>query len=112
MLCAILYFESSDKSRFSDLKKRFGDYYELKKAEYPRTVTAVQSLMLNFQPNYNFNVNSQSNGVSNHLTFVQRGKTGDDGGSVKDKEQRPRRNLDRITCNKCGNKGQYYGNSE
>ena len=45
MLCAILYLENSDKARFSDLKKRIGNDYVLNNAEYPRTVTAVQSLL-------------------------------------------------------------------
>ena len=70
-------------------------------------VTAVQSLLLNYQPNYNSHRNSQSNGVSNQLMFAQRGKNGDNEGNRKDKEQRPRRNLDHITCNDCGEKGHY-----
>ena len=44
--------------------------------------------------------------------FVQRGKTGDDEGDRKEKEERPRRNLYHITCNYCGEKGHYAGNSE
>ena len=78
MLCAMLYLENSDKARFADLKKRIGNDYVLNKAEYPRTVTTVQSLLLNYQPNYNSHKNSQSNGVSNQLMFAQREKTGDD----------------------------------
>ena len=65
MLCAILYLENSDKARFADLKKRIENDYILNKAEYPRTVAAVQSLILNYQPNYNSHRNSQFNGVSN-----------------------------------------------
>ena len=53
MLCAIIYLENSDKARFAELKKRVKNDYVLNKAEYPRTVTAVQSLLLNYQPNYN-----------------------------------------------------------
>ena len=45
MLCAILYLENPDKARFSDLKKRIENDYVLNKAEYPRTVTTVQSLL-------------------------------------------------------------------
>ena len=55
MLCAILYLENSDKARFSDLKKRIENDYVLNKAEYPRTVTAVQSILLKYQPTYNSN---------------------------------------------------------
>ena len=51
MPCVILYPESSDKARFADLRKRIKKDYVLNKAEYPRTVTAVQSLLLNYQPN-------------------------------------------------------------
>ena len=58
MLCAILYLENSDKARFADLKKRIENDYVLNKAEYPRTLTAVQSLLLNYQPNYNSHRNS------------------------------------------------------
>ena len=83
MLCAILYLENSDKARFSDLKKCVENDYVLNKVEYPRTFTAVQSLLLNYQPNYNSNRNSQSNRVSNQLMFAQRGKTGDNEGERK-----------------------------
>ena len=79
--------------------------------EYPRTVTAVQSLLLNYQHNYNSNRNSQPNGVKNQLMFEQHGKTGDNKGNGKDKEQRPRRNMDHITCNDCREKGHYVGNN-
>ena len=44
--------------------------------------------------------------------FAQRGKTGDDEGDGKEKDQRPRRNLDHITCNDCGEKGHYAGNND
>ena len=112
MPCAILYLENSDKARFSDLKKRIKNYYVLNKAEYPRTVTAVQSLYLNYQPNYNSHINSQPNGVINQLMFAQRGKTGDNEGDGKEKEQRPRRNLDHIFCNDCGEKVHYSRNND
>ena len=84
----------------------------LNKAEYPRTVTAVQSLLLKYQPNYNSNINSQSNGVSNHLMFAQRGKTGGNEGVGKEKEQRPGRNLDHITCNNYGENFHCAGNND
>ena len=103
---------NSDKARFANLKKRIKNDYVLNKAEYPSTVTTVQSLLLSYQPNYNFHRNSQSNGVSNQLVFAQRGKTGDDEVDGKEKEQRPRRNLDHITCNDCGEKGHYAGNND
>ena len=112
MLCAIIYLENSDKARFSDLKKRVKNDYVLDRAEYPRTVTAVQSILLKYQPTYNSNRISQSNGVSNQLMFLQHGKTGDDEGDRKEKEQRPRRNLDHITCNDCGEKVRYSGNND
>ena len=102
MLCAILYLENSYKSRFVDLTKRVENDYVLNKAEYPRTVTAVQSLLLNYQPNYNSNRNYQSNRFGNQLMFAQSGKTGDNKDGGKEKKQRPRRNLDHITFNHCG----------
>ena len=112
MLCAILYPEILDKARFSDLKKRVENDYMLNKAEYPRTVNAGKSLLINYQYNYNFNRNSQSKRVSNHFMFAQHGKTGENEGDGKKKEQIPSRKLDHITCNDCGEKGHYYGNSE
>ena len=112
MLCAILYLENSDKSRFSDLKMRDENDYVLNKAKYPRMVTSVQSLLLNYQPNYNPNRSSRSIVVSNQLMFAQRGKTGDYEGTRKEKDQRPRRNLDHVTCNDYGEKVHYAGNSD
>ena len=44
--------------------------------------------------------------------FTQRGKIGDGKGNGKEKEQTTRRNLDHITCNSCGEKGNYTGNSD
>ena len=76
ILCTILYLENSDKARFSDLNKCVETYYVLKKVEYSRTVSTVQILLLNYQPNYNYNKNYQSNGVRNQLMFAQRGKAG------------------------------------
>ena len=43
--------------------------------------------------------------------FAQRRKTGDDEGNGKEKEQRPRKNLDHVTGNDCGEKGHYAGNN-
>ena len=83
MLCAILYLENSDRARFADLKKRVENDYVLNKAEYPRTVTTVQSLLLNYQPNYNSHRTSQSNWVSNQLMLAHRGKTGYNEGDLK-----------------------------
>ena len=70
MLCTIPYIENSDKSRFADLKKHVENDYVLNKAEYPRAVTTVQSLLLNYQPNYNSDRNYKYNGVSNQLMFA------------------------------------------
>ena len=112
MICAIIYLGILDKASFFNLKKRVENDYALNKAEYPMTVTAVQSHLLNYQPNYKSNRNSQSNGVSNQLIFAQRGKTGDDKGDRKEKEQRPSRNLDNITFNNYGWKFHYSGKSE
>ena len=52
-----LYLDNSDKPRFAGLKKRVENYYVLSKAEHPRTVTSVKSLLLKYQPNYNSNKN-------------------------------------------------------
>ena len=84
----------------------------MNKAEYPKTVTAVQSPILNYQPNYNDNRNSKSFGAINQLVYAQRRKTGDDKGDKKKKNKRSRRNLDHITCNNCGEKVRYAWNSE
>ena len=87
--------ENSDKARFADLKKRVKNDYVMNNAEYPKKVTALQSLLLNYQHNYNSNRNPQSNEVSNQLMFAQRGETGDDEGDRKEKEQIPRSQDDR-----------------
>ena len=47
MLCAILYLENSHKYIFYDLKKRVKNNYVLNNMKYPRTVNAVQILLLN-----------------------------------------------------------------
>ena len=112
MVCAILYLESSDKARFYDIKKRVGNDYVLNKAEYPRTVTSVQSILLNYQHNYNSNGNYQSNGVINQLMFASRRKNGDDKGDGKEKEHRPRRNLYHITCIDYGENCNYSGDND
>ena len=83
MPCTILYLENSYTARFSDLKKRVENDYVLNKAEYPRTLTAVHILLLKYQPNYNSNIHSQSNGVINQLMFAQRRKNGDNEGDRK-----------------------------
>ena len=43
--------------------------------------------------------------------FAQRGENGDDESDGKEKEQIPRRNLDHITYNDCGEKVYYAGNN-
>ena len=70
MLQLILYPEYSDRFRFADLSKRARNDYVLNKAEYPRTVSEVQSLLLNFQPNYNSNGKSITQVVRNRLMFA------------------------------------------
>ena len=109
MICTIIYLENPDKARFADLKKRAKNDYILYKAEYPRTVTAVNSLILNYHPTYKSNMQTQSQSVSNQLMFSQHGKTGDDEGETKENKQNHRRNLYHITCNYCGEKGHYAG---
>ena len=83
MLRAIIYLENSYKPSFYYLKRRVDSGYILNKVEYPRTSTTVQSLILNYQPNYNSNRQYQSQGVSNQLMFSQCGKTGDNDGENK-----------------------------
>ena len=73
MLYAILYMKNSDKARFANLKKHVENDYVLNKVEQPRTMTAVQIILLNCQPNYNSNRNYQYKGVSNQLIFAQHG---------------------------------------
>ena len=55
IIYTIIYLQNSDKARFYDLKNRAENDYVLNKAGYPRTVTAVQSLILNYKPKYNSN---------------------------------------------------------
>ena len=43
----------------------------------------VQSLLLNYQADYNYNEQSQYQGVSNQLIFSQSGKIGYDEGETK-----------------------------
>ena len=112
MICEILYLENSDKVRSSDLKKRIENEYVLNKAECARTVTAVQTLVLYYQPSYNYNNQYQFQGVSNQLMFSQCGKTVDDEVETKEDKHKPQRNLDHITCKYCGGKAHYAGNSE
>ena len=95
MLCTIIYLENLEKSRFANPKKRVKNDYILNKAEYPRTVTAVQSLLLIYQNNYNSNRQSKSQGFHNQLMFKQRGKNGDDEGETKD-NKKTGINLDHI----------------
>ena len=92
------------QSQVSNLKHCVKNDYVLNKAEYPRGVTLVQSLRLNYQPKYNSHRNPQSKSVSNQLMFAQRKKTGDDEGDRKEKEKIPRRNLDHTTCNELWRK--------
>ena len=77
ILCAILYLENLEKSIFSDLKKLVENAYVFNKSEYPNIVITVQNLILNFQPDYNSNRKSQSQGVSNQFMFEKYGENGD-----------------------------------
>ena len=76
ILCAILYFENSDKNRFAELKEHAKNNYASKNTKYIRAVTSVQSQLLNYQHNYDSNRKSQYQGVRNLLMFDQNGKTG------------------------------------
>ena len=78
ILCYVLYLDNSYKYRFADLNKCVGNDYVLKNSLYPRTINLVQILLLNCQPNYNSNSQSQYQGVRNQPMFTQSGKTGDD----------------------------------
>ena len=46
----------------------------LNKAGYPRTVTEVHSLLLNYQPTYKYNRKYQYQGVTNQLMFTHSGR--------------------------------------
>ena len=58
----------------------------MNKAEYTNTVTKVQRLLLNCQPNYNNNRQYQYQGIRNQLMLEQREKTGYSEGEIKDEE--------------------------
>ena len=81
--------ECSDKSRFLDLKKRVVINYVLHKEDHPRNFTAVQGLLLHYQPSYNSNRQYQSNLISNQLMLMHRGKTGYDEDETKYKKKKP-----------------------
>ena len=83
MVCTILYLDNWYKVRFYNLKKYVENDYVLNKVEYPKAVSGVQSLLLNYQPNYNSDIKSQSNEVGNQFMFAQREKTGDNEGNRK-----------------------------
>ena len=80
MLFNTLYLGNSAKDKFDDIKKRVKNGYVLNKAEYPRDVTGVQNLLLDYQPDNNSNGQSQYQGVINQIIFTQHEKTGDDEG--------------------------------
>ena len=75
MLCPILYIKNFDEAISADPKMRVKDDYVLNKAEYPKNVTAVKSIILNYQPNYSRQYQYQGSG--NQLMSNQCGKTGD-----------------------------------
>ena len=104
MLCAMLCLEILNKAKFSDLNA-------LNKAEYTRTITAEQILLLKYQPNYNNNRKYQSEVVNTQLMFAERGKTGYHEGE-KNRIKQKLKNLDHATCNDCGVKGHYKRSSE
>ena len=109
MLCTILYLKNSDKAIFSDLKKRVDNDYILNKAAYPRTVTTIQRLILNYQPNYNYNSHHQSNGVSNQLMFAQCRKTGDDECEKNTRIRNPKETLTTPPATKVEKKDTMWG---
>ena len=90
MICTILYLGKSDNTCFDDVRKRINNEYVLNKAEYPSTFTAVQSLLINCQPNYDSNRQSQYQTFGNQLMFTQIGKTVDDEGEKKRIKQIPK----------------------
>ena len=53
----------------------------------------VQSLLLNYQADYNYNEQSQYQGVSNQLIFSQSGKIGYDEGETKQDKKEPEETL-------------------
>ena len=61
--------------------------YVQNKAEYPKTVTSVRSLIINYQ--HNSTRQYQSQGAANQLMFTQRGKTGDDEGKEIEENKNP-----------------------
>ena len=91
MICVIPYLENSYKTSFADLKKRVEKYYVLNKEGYPITVTAVESLIFNYQLNYNFNRQYQYQDANNQLIFAPRGKTGDDEGETEEDMQKTKK---------------------
>ena len=105
MICAILYLEKFDKSRFSDLKKRVKNDSVQNKEKYMKTLTTVKSLLLNYQPNTSKKYQPQ--GFWNQLMSTQRGKTGDDEGEAKEENKKSWRSLDHITRIEYGRKGNY-----
>ena len=72
----------------------------------------VQSLILNYQCNYNSNSQSQYKYVRNQLMFSQCSKTGYCSDETKEDKQKPRINLDHITWNDFGEMDHYTGKSE
>ena len=56
---------------------------------HQRNITAVNSLLLNYQPNYNSNRQSLSQGVINQLMFAQLGETGDGEGEKNRVNKKP-----------------------
>ena len=70
-LCAILYIKNYNNSRFYEIKKRVEDDCVINKSGYPRTITAVQSLLLSSEPNYNSSREYQYQRVINQLIFKQ-----------------------------------------
>ena len=72
----------------------------------------VQSLILNYQRNYNSNSQSQYKYVRNQLMFSQCSKTGYCSDETKEDKQKPRINLDHITWNDFGEMDHYTGKSE
>ena len=78
-----------------------------------RTVSAVQSLFLNYQYNYNSSSKYQYQGDNNQLIFTQCGKIGDDEGEKK--EKKPKETLTTspaVIVGKCHYKGNSYHSTQ
>ena len=103
MTFVILYIKNSDKESFSKLKKHVKNDYIMNKLDYPKTVTVVQSLTLNYQHNYNSNSNPNPKVLAIKWSSLNVGKPGMMKAKQKNKIK-TRSNLEHITWNDLGGK--------